>query len=407
MSVKIGYILRKFPVLSETFILNEMLELERLGVQLEIFSVERSNDSRFHQSLSRLRAEIHYIPDVLNWKSLLKHKREAQNQFGRSYRQTFYYLLRHFSPSLCLRFFQSCYVANMASRLNVDHFHAHFATRATTVAFFASKMSSIPFSFTAHAVDIFKESLSKKALAKKMEGAKKIVTVSEFNKKYLSQISPIQSEKITKIHNGIDLERFFPVEDASCARFTFLCVARMVEKKGHLVLLEACHLLKEWEVNFQCVFIGKGPLLEKIKKKIRELGLKKHVTVLGAQSQEEVLRYYHASHAFVLPCVEGADGNKDGLPVSIVEALACGLPIITTPMTGNPEVVKDCENGLLVPFSDSVATAKAMERLIKDREFYTQLQQKTRSSVVDAFDQEKTIQSLVKVFNNEILLLNP
>jgi colanic acid/amylovoran biosynthesis glycosyltransferase len=394
--MKIGYILRKFPVLSETFILNEMLELEKQGHQLVIFSVERPNDPRFHASLADLKAEVVYIPDLLQWKSLRRHQKMAKRRFNERYRALRNEAIREFNPTLYFRLIQSCYVANHARKLGIEHFHAHFATRATTVAYFVSQLLDCPYTFTAHAVDIFKKSISRRALQKKMDGAKRVVTVSDYNCCYLSEIG--LRGNLVKISNGIDMERFQPSKFEAPQPLTFLCVARFVEKKGHTILIEACRRLKEKGAVFRCLLAGKGKLQESIKRAIRENQLEDVVELLGPLTQKEILQRYHQSHVFVLPCVEGSDGNKDGLPVSIVEALACGLPVITTPMTGNPEVVKEGENGLLVPFHDAEALAKAMDSLIHDPRFYQQLRKGARPSVAKMFDQTRTALDLAKVF---------
>jgi glycosyltransferase involved in cell wall biosynthesis len=401
--LRVGYILRKFPVLSETFILNEILELEAQGIEVEIFSVEKPNDPRFHKDLHKLKALVTFIPDVLKLNSLWKHRKKAVKKFRSGYQKAQSYALWQRSPTLMLRLLQSCYVANEAAKKKIDHFHAHFATRATSIAFLSSMISGIPYSFTAHAVDIFKETLNKNALKKKIEYANFVVGVSEYNKNYLTAISPISAQKIVKIHNGIDLNQFKSNNIKNDSLFTFLCVARFVEKKGHKVLIEACDILKKQGVNFQCLLIGQGTLQSDIECSIKEKGLKENVKILGPRTHDEVLEQFHQSHVYVLPCITGKDGNKDGLPVAIVEALACGIPVITTPMTGNPEVVKDLHNGLLVPFEDHQRTAEAMKMMIDDQALYHKLCSNARSSVDRTFNLKETAKSLVKQFEESAL----
>lgn len=395
---KVGYILRKFPVLSETFILNEILELEAQGIEVEIFSIEKPNDPRFHKDLHRLKAEVHYIPGFAKFKSLWKQCVKASKKFKKGHRKALFYTLRQANPTLLLRFLQSCYIANEASKRGIYHFHAHFATRATSIAFLASMITETRYSFTAHAVDIFKETLSQEALKRKIEYSDFVITVSEFNKNYLSKIAPLVSHKIIKIHNGIDLSEFREASPEEQEPFSFLCVARFVEKKGHKILVEACEILKKQGVSFNCRLIGQGNLQGAIESAIKEKGLSNHVSILGAKSHDEVKKWYSQSHAYILPCITGKDGNKDGLPVAIVEALASGLPVITTPMTGNPEVVKHLENGILVPFSDPAATADAMLKIVKDKNLYYLLSGKARQSIEKQFNIKETAKSLVAKF---------
>jgi glycosyltransferase involved in cell wall biosynthesis len=308
------------------------------------------------------------------------------------------YVLAHGKPSLLWRFFQGCYIANTAKRYGVQHFHAHFATRPTTVAFFSSMITGHPFSFTAHAMDLYKNHLSKKSLSKKIKKARFVITVSDYNKKHLSQIASNNNGKIVKIYNGINLTQFRPNGVRKRSIFTFVCVARFVEKKGHRVLIEACEILHERGLDFRCWLVGKGKLRSQINSDIKKKNLKRCVKLLGPLSQTEVVECYGKVHALVLPCIVGSDGNRDGLPVSIVEALASGLPVITTPMTGNPEVVKTNHNGILIPFDNSNALADAMEKLIQDSDFYQQLKTNARTSVESRFDIHQTTRILHNLF---------
>jgi colanic acid/amylovoran biosynthesis glycosyltransferase len=400
---KVGYILKKFPVLSETFILNELLELERQGLDLHIFSLERPNDPRFHEDLPRLKANISYVPGPSDFNNLWKHNNRAAVKYGDKYRKTLGYVLRHGKPSLLWRFLQSCYIANQAKSYNIRHFHAHFATRPTSVASLTSMITGIPYSFTAHAMDIFKTRLSTRSLKKKLMRAQFVVTISDYNKQYLSQYANGDSEKIIKIYNGINLDYFKPNGASKRRKFTFLCVARFVEKKGHKVLIEACDILHRKGLDFQCWLVGKGRLKSSIKARIKDKQLGACVKILGPHSHQEVVRRCHKAHAYVLPCVVGSDGNRDGLPVSLVEALASGIPVITTPMTGNCEVVQENYNGLLVPFNDAQALARAMEKLMQDRLLYENLCRNTRVSVESRFDKRKTSKALNRLFQGSLI----
>lgn len=243
-------------------------------------------------------------------------------------------------------------------------------------------------------MDIFKEDVNKKILAKKITEAKFIATVSEFNKSYLENITQGQEEKIVRIYNGINLDRFSPNGLPPSEPFTFLCVARLVEKKGHAHLLEACRELRDRQVPFRCWIVGKGNLRSQLDSFIRESKLQQQVQLLGAHTQAEVLERFRSAHVSVLPCTTGSDGNKDGLPVSVVEALACGLPVITTPMTGIPEVVRNGHNGLLVDDGNPTALADAMESVVRDTELFNRLRAQARSSVESQFDMKQTSQEL-------------
>jgi glycosyltransferase involved in cell wall biosynthesis len=175
-------------------------------------------------------------------------------------------------------------------------------------------------------------------------------------------------------------------------------VCRLVEKKGLEILIEACRRLRDRHVNFQTWIVGAGWLQAKLEAQIRACGLDPDVRLLGPHAQREVLARYQSSHLFVLPCVVGSDGNREGLPVSIVEALACGLPVVTTPVTGIPEVVRHGHNGLLVPEQDAAALADAIEAVIRDPALYERLRANTRASVESTFDFKQTTAELARLF---------
>lgn len=394
----VGYVLKKFPVLSETFILNEMLALEALGVPIHIFSLEKPNDPRFHDDLPKLKASVSYVPDLSDLENLRKHNQRAIGTFGRRYFRQIAYAVRHGRPSLVWRVLQAAYVANEARRYHLAHLHAHFATRPTSVAYLASELTGIPYSFTAHAMDIFKERLSAHALARKIERARFVVTVSDYNRMFLEERTNGSREKIRRVYNGIDLDRFAPNGGPPGGTFTMVCVARFVEKKGHSVLIEACRILRERGLRFRCLLIGKGNLRSDIQRQIKAAGVYRYVTIVGPQTQLEVRQRFHDAHLCVLPCLIAADGNREGLPVSIVEALACGVPVVTSSLTGIPEVVRDGHNGMLVPPGDAVAFADAVERVMRDRALYERLRGNARASVTGNFDLRESARVLQQLF---------
>jgi colanic acid/amylovoran biosynthesis glycosyltransferase len=394
----VGYILRKFPVLSETFVLEEILALEAEGVPIHIFSLARPSDPRFHENLARLKAPITYVPEITSISTLLRANKRAAKRYKRRYFQTLRYTLVRRDATLLWRFLQAGYIAMEARRRGVTHFHAHFATRATSVAFMASQISRIPYSFTAHAYDIFRSNVNLYALKRKIQKVRFVVTISDFNKSYLEGIAPDSADKIVRIYNGIDLGRFVPAGPPPAAPFTILSVARLVEKKGLPVLIEACARLQERGVDFRCWIIGKGQLRPQLQALIEQHCLQNRVRLLGAQTQGEVLEHYRSAHLFALPCIVGSNGDRDGLPVSIVEALACGLPVVSSPVTAIPEIVHHGQNGLLVPEGNADALATTLESVICDPLLYPRLQANARCSIMSMFDNTKTTAQLARLF---------
>ena len=397
---KIGYVLRRFPAISETFILNEVLGVEGEGAPVEIYSILQPRDPKYHHGVTRLDASIRYIPNMADLKGLWRYNRKAQQRFGREYWQMFFRCAATFRPMLMWRFFQGAYVAERAVASKITRFHAHFANRATTVARLASELSGIPYSFTAHAVDIFKQPLDKKLLTKKIDGAAQVVTVSESNKAYLEQFTPENPDKITRIYNGIDLQKFVPPTTRPMnTPLEILCVARFVEKKGLDILIDSLAQLSRSGLDFRCKIIGKGLMRQSLVEQIKGHGLSDKIKLLGVHTQNVMVYRYHAADFFVLPCVVGEDGNRDGLPVAIVEALACGLPVIATSVTGIPEAVKDGVNGVIVPEGDREALAEAIRAMMTDETQRMRLSIAAPGSIQERFCKQQTIKHLVAVLN--------
>jgi colanic acid/amylovoran biosynthesis glycosyltransferase len=393
----VGYILRKFPVLSETFILNEILALESRGVEVHVFALAPSRDPRFHEGVGRLKATIHHVPGLSDLRTLLSYARRQAARHPQRTRRQLLRVLATGRAKLLWRFLQASYVADRARRAGIRHLHAHFATHPATVAHQASKLLGISFSFTAHAYDMYRDA-DPWVLARKMSDARFTITISEYNASFLRAIANGRTPRIELVRNGIDMTRFSPPATRPDEPFTILAVARLVEKKGLRFLIEACRHLRDRGLEFRCEIVGKGAEQSRLDGLIREWNLGDRVRLAGPLAQQEIVERYHRAHLLVLPCIVGQDGNRDGLPVSIIEALACGVPVVSTPVTGIPEVVRDDVNGLLVPEGDALALTDAIEKLMRDRGLQQRLPAAARASVVHDFDQKQTAARLHALF---------
>lgn len=396
MKGAVGYVVRKFPVLSETFVLNEILALEAMGMNVQIFSLAPTRDPRFHEGVCRLKADVHYVPGPSEARTLMRYARRQAARSPSRYRRQLLKVVASGRPALLWRFLQASWVADRARRTGVKHLHAHFANRSATVAHQASRLLGIPFSFTAHAFDIYRDA-DHDVIARKMADARFTATVSDYNVQFLKSLANGRHARVELVRNGIDMSLFSPPAQAPDGPFRILTVARLVEKKGIPILVEACRILHQRGLDFRCDIVGKGALRATLDRMIREWGLTERVRLVGPLPQQEILRHYHGAHLVVLPCIVGQDGNRDGLPVSIVEALACGVPVISTPVTGIPEAVHDGVNGLIVPEGDTVKLADAIERLMRDPDLLASLRSAARPSVRDSFDQENTAARLYQL----------
>jgi glycosyltransferase involved in cell wall biosynthesis len=305
-------------------------------------------------------------------------------------------------PKLLWRFLQASYVADRARRARIRHLHAHFANHPATVAHQASRLLGIPFSFTAHAYDVYRDA-DTRVIARKMRDARFTITVSEYNADFLRSLANGSRPRVELVRNGIDMNRFSPPATRPDGPFTILAVARLVEKKGLTFLVEACRNLRDRGLAFRCEIVGKGAQQPRLDGLIRDWDLRDRVTLVGALAQQEIVERYRRAHVVVLPCIVGSDGNRDGLPVSIVEALACGVPVISTAVTGIPEAVRHEVNGLLVPQGDALGLSDALERLMRDPELRTRLSAAARASVTEDFDQAKTAARLWTLFEEALV----
>lgn len=397
-SLCVAYVLRKFPVLSETFILNEILALELAGVKVYIFSLAPTRDQYFHERLVKLRAPVHYLPGLLEFKKYLKcvKKGLAKNP---SARRVLFHSLLTLNVRYIWRYCQAMYISERSKYLHITNYHAHFANKTTTVARILSQLTNHPYSFTAHAFDIF-TNLNRRVLTQKCSNASFVVTISKYNYDYLKNLMNEARCNLHLVRNGIDLHQFNQIPVKSPQATQLLAVSRLVEKKGIPDLVEACHLLMMRGIKYQCVIVGKGILKKSISERIRTLSLEKNVKLVGGLKIEDVKKYYDQSHIFVLPALVANDGNREGLPVSIIEALACGLPVVSTNIAGIPEAVKDNFNGLIVPSKNPEELANALELLLSDSHTYRRLQCNARSSILNEYDIHKTSQELINLFLN-------
>jgi glycosyltransferase involved in cell wall biosynthesis len=370
-----------YPRLSETFILTEILAHEAAGLDLHLFSLRAPVDGRFHADLARVRAGLTYVGgETLKaeeiWSGLSRAWRGLPGGAA----------LAEFSGEATgQEVYQAILVAEAALRQGIVHLHAHFATTATTVARIAARLAGITYSFTAHAKDIFHESVVEEDLRRKLRDAGTVVTVSEYNAAHLRRTFDGDAARVQRIYNGLDLAQF-PFEAPAQRQPLLVGVGRLVEKKGFEDLIDACAVLARRGRPFRCEIIGDGALMPRLDAQVRRLHLSDHVSLLGARARDEVIARTRAAAVALSPCVVAADGNRDGLPTVLLEAMALGTPCVSTDVTGIPEVVRHGESGLIVPQHDPQALAVAAERLLDDAALRVRLASRARCLIETDFD---------------------
>jgi glycosyltransferase involved in cell wall biosynthesis len=392
----IGYVVKRYPRYSETFVVNEILAQEAAGARIDIFSLRAPEDAHFQDTLSRVRAPVTYLPDRAQkatdlWE-ILQSSAAVCPDIWDGLQAAVGTDARELAHALAL-------AAEVRER-GITHLHAHFASSATTVARLAARFAGVTFSFTAHAKDLYHESVDPQDLHDKLRDAVAVITVSEFNVRYLARTWPLWSGKVHRIYNGLDLERFRFCPPGGRDPL-IVSVGRLVEKKGFRYLIEACQILKERGTRFRCVIVGGGEDEAALRSQIDRLGLASQVSMEGPRPQREVMELVQSSAVFAAPCVIGTDGNRDGLPTVLLEAMALGTPCVATDVTGIPEVIHDGETGLLVRQEDPWSLANAVEVLLADIDLQTRLARRARALIEAEFDVHRNTASLSALITDQ------
>lgn len=385
---RIAYLLKKFPRLSETFVLNEILGQERLGARITVFARRPADPEPRHPQLAELRAQVETLDpaqSLVPFLELFGEGEEAERRLGR-----FRGIVRELSPfahprlpALCGEALQ---VLRRTRELGIDHVHAHFATDSALVAMLVRDLGGPGYSVTAHAKDIYRSTVDPRLLSRIVARSAFTVTVCDANVRHLEGLLTREARaRVRRLYNGVDLAAFAP-RGAPRAEAEVLSVGRLVEKKGFGVLVEALALLAARDLPWRATFVGEGEDRAAIEAAIRARGLSDRIEMTGALDQPSVAARMARATILCLPCVVGEDGNRDALPTALLEAQASGLPCVSTPVTGIPEILDQGRAGVLVPENDPRATAEAIERLLRDPEERGRLSLAGRARAEALFD---------------------
>jgi len=381
---RIGYVLKMYPRFSETFIVSEILAREARGGQIDIFSLRPPIDPRFHDTLARVQAPVTYLRRARKAEELWATLRESSPSLPR---------LADVLPELLAAeaddAAQAVELASLVLDRGITHLHAHFASVATTVARLTSLLTGVPFSFTAHAKDIFHTEVDPADLYRKIHEADHVVTISRYNYDHLRAQYDAPQDSLHLVHNGLDLDAFGCTVDGDREYVTppvVTAVGRLVEKKGFSVLIDACRVLVDRGIPIRCRIVGGGALETELRSQVQALGLSDVVELTGPLAQPEVREAVRAAHVLAAPSVVAADGNADGLPTVLLEAMALGTPVVSTDVTGLTEAVRDGETGLVVEQHDAEGLADALHRLLSEPDLRAELSSRARELIEDTFD---------------------
>jgi colanic acid/amylovoran biosynthesis glycosyltransferase len=391
MSARIAYLLKKFPRLSETFILNELLAQENTGRELHVFSRRTPDDEPRHPALAGLKATVETLPSKYEldpWEILVGEDADCDDvlaRLGPVVRESRTWGHAR-TPSLLI---EALYVLQRTRELGIEHLHVHFATDSAVTALLVHKLGGPSYSITAHAKDIYRETVNFDFLDVLVRNSAFVVTVCDANRQWMGErLSPEAMQKVRRLYNGIDLANF-QANGAARESDHVLGVGRLVEKKGFHVMLRALKQLLDKGVRLKGTLVGDGDQREALETLLGELGIGEHVKMLGPRDQGEVRDLMARATMMVQPCLIGNDGNRDALPTVLVESLAMQLPSVSTPVTGIPEILDHGRCGMIVPEHDVDATAQAIETLLRDSERRAQIARDGRARAEELFDGKK------------------
>jgi glycosyltransferase involved in cell wall biosynthesis len=427
----IGYVLKGFPRLSELFIASEICRLERLGLPLRLYVIKRSDERIRHAIIDEIEARPEYLPAagsvsaVALWRWLGQHF----GAFAPSLRNVLRRRPLGVMRAAALAAIQAVrarrglrprkvYVkeflqaAALADRLldarDVTHLHAHFCHGAATVAWLASVMTGLPFSFTAHAKDLYCDSLNPAGLLRrKLAAASFVVTCTDANRRHLQRLA--NGTRVHRVYHGLNAELARLLHTQTSPRrsddgvLRVLGVGRLVRKKGFDVLVEALALLGGRGLRWRALIVGEdGEAGDDLRRRIADHSLGDRIGLVGPLAQAALFHEYRRADILCLPCRVDEDGDRDGIPNVLVEAMACGVPTITTSVSGIPEVVDHGVTGLIVPVDDPAATADAIECLGRDPLLARRIATNAAVQVRERFDGDRLAEDLARLFRKAV-----
>jgi glycosyltransferase involved in cell wall biosynthesis len=417
--ITVAYFLRSWPRLSQTFILSEILMLEAQGMVVRVVGLESSGEQLVQPDVARVRGPIAYLNELLprsrQGRALL-HLRTFLSapapylralicvaKGTREHRSGYH----NYSGWRC--FDLAAAAASMLSEAGssdkrVGHLHAHFAHDPAFVGLLVHLLTGIPFSFTAHARDLYQ--IEPRALVRRAGKAGHVVTCCRANRDYLSsRLPPRLGSRIRLIHHGVDVKVFHPPETRRSSQLPaprLVTVARLVEKKGLTDLIRACHILAQREVGFGCLIYGDGPQRAELESLIEAFGLAGRVSLMGSCTQSELVDVYQGADIFVLTPYVTGEGDRDGIPNVIMEAMASALPVLVTDSGGVDEIVVDGVNGLVAAPRDVEGIARGLDVLLGDADLRAQLGAAGRRTVVGGWDAWACSAELACVFRSTV-----
>jgi len=390
---RVAYVMSRFPKITETFILREMIELERQGFDIEVFPLRREKTRLIQPDARPYVARAHFLP-VLSVPMVGANLATFARRPMR-YLATLATLIganfgsRRYLAGAIAFFPKAVYFSRRMKELGVTHVHAHFASHPAAMAFVIGRLSGIPYSFVAHGSDLHRD---QHMLLEKTREAAFVVAISQFNRRMILDVcNGRYGEKTQVIHCGIDPAEFTPrttptAYDRGEGPLRIVCIGTLHEVKGQTHLIESCRLLARAGVDIQCHFIGAGDDEPTLRRQADQAGLTSQITFHGSCTSDQVREQLRLADVLVAPSVPSRDGRREGIPVVLMEAMACGVPCVASRLSGIPELVDDEVTGILTPPGDAAAITAALTRLANDSILRRQLGEASVEKTLREFD---------------------
>lgn len=373
LNIKIAYMMSRFPKITETFILYEMVSLEEQGASISVYPLMREKTAVMHAEAVPYVERAHFT-GMFSFAFLSSHFYYLVRK-PKTYFRTMFDLFRFNWGSPRFLFGSLAYfpkIVHMARKMDeegIQYIHAHFASFPAMAAYVIHQLTGIPYSFTAHGSDLHRD---QHMLCQKIKDSAFTVTISDYNREFIrNYCGESVTDKVFVNHCGVDIDRFQnqaaeEVSSQSEDVFQILCVGTLHEVKGQRYLIDACQILKSKGINFRCHFIGDGEDRNLLEEMVREKGLEEQVTFHGKLQQSSVIAYMRMADVLVQPSVPTANGRREGIPVVLMEGMSCGVPVVSSKLSGIPELVADGVSGILTEPGNVNAIADAIQFFIEN-----------------------------------------
>jgi colanic acid/amylovoran biosynthesis glycosyltransferase len=408
-AARIAYITQSYPGLTTTFIYREVRALESKGFDICTFAIWPPRRESLSEEARPLMDNTVYVFPIAWLRFIAAHLFFLFTRPLRYFGTALFVLTRR-GESMRNRvrtfghFGEAIYLGRHMEGQGITHIHAHFTINAASIALILARLLGVSFSFTAHNIFFIDRVL----LKEKVREAHFIVAISDFSRRYLLGLVPDDNnknrtirDKVHIVHCGLSPDKFAPSANrAENPLPVILFVAQLSERKGAPVLVEACKILAERGRRFRCVIFGDGPQMALLRELVTAYGLEEAVDLMGAVFQEELRGHLARTDIFALPCITASNGDMDGIPVSLMEAMSMEIPVVSTYLSGIPELIRNGENGMLVEEKDVTALANALERLLDDEKLRIQLGKNGRRKVIQDFNIDSNADQLATLFEH-------